>query len=123
MKYASGPVRHVTLLLLWLCLALILALEVCSGPREQPKHLPELHLPQVKPVLGFEDIYQKNAGTDREHLDNFAACQPYGPGLTGRVLIATEASLLDIGLAGSGGRQVADHYLCVDRPAVIRGSQ
>jgi hypothetical protein len=99
----------------------------CTLPRGQATHLPDLHLPHVKQVPGFEEFYQRYARIGTEHLDDFVAYQPDGPGTTGRVLVSAalpddNSALLDMGLDGSGGRKVADGGLCWDRPAVTRDS-
>src|SRR5262249_349261 len=123
MDRSNDAGRRAKLLFVWLCVALLVTYGVsaCSGHISLPP-LPELHMPGVSKVPGFEDFYKRNAG-DFEHLNDFAAYQPNGPGTIGRVFVITPGGMLDIGLDGSGERKVADDGLCQGRPAVTRDSR
>jgi hypothetical protein len=107
---------------LWFALLCAICVAACS-PHIPVRPLPELHTPNISKVPGFEAYYKRNAGYVNDSLRDFTAYQPYGAGLSGRMLVEAGASLLDIGLDGSDGRKIADGDLCIDRPAVTRDSQ
>jgi len=120
MKYARGPWRRAGSLFSCLCIALLcsICMTTCS-PHIPPRPLPDLQMPGVSKVPGFES-FSKSAtnGYPPQALGRLTAYQPEGPGQPGRALLPLGGNLYDIGLDGKAPRIVPIANTCSDRPSI-----
>jgi hypothetical protein len=119
MDRTSSAERRARWRFTWLCLALLVALGLisCSPHITQPP-LPELHIPGVSKVPGFDSFFKTVDVYPHDELGRFTAYQPGGQGQPGHLLLPLGGKLYDIGLDGKLPHTVPLPNACFDRPSV-----
>jgi hypothetical protein len=108
----------------WLCATVLVALGLIScSPHITQSPLPDLHMPGVSKVPGFDSFFKTLGVYPYDELGNFTAYQPGGPGQPGRVLLPLDGKLYSIGLDGKPPFTIhtpTDSLIdtCFDRPSV-----
>jgi Tol biopolymer transport system component len=124
MDRISGAGRRARWRFAWLCLSLLVALGLisCSPHITQPP-LPELHIPGVSKVPGFDSFFKTVDVYPHDELGTFTAYLPGGASQAGRALLPLAGNLYSIGLDGRPPFTIhtPTHTLintCFDRPTI-----